>query len=328
MSAPGLVVVTGADGFAGAALCAHLRVTGTPLRGVMRELSVATAARPDMMPVGDLTTITDAALGNAMRGAGTVVHFAGRAHVMRETSADPLATFRAINVTVTKRVAQAAAATGAAHFVFASSVKVNGEATPPGRAFNESDPPAPQDDYAASKWEAECALADVARDTGMPVTLLRLPLLYGPGVKGNVARLTEAVARGVPLPFASIDNRRSVLGAGNLVSAVEAVLWGRLPATRSAVTYLVADAEPVSTPGLIRSIAAALGTKARLVSFPEPILHLAGQCVGRAPAMDRLTGSLVVDARAFGAAFDWRPPRTLAEELSDMVRARRGRADL
>jgi len=118
-----------------------------------------------MLPVGDLTGISDGALANALRGARAVVHLAGRAHVMRETTANPLQTFRAVNVATTERLARAAAAVGAAHFVFASSVKVNGEATPPARPFRESDPPDPHDDYAASKWEAECVLADVARET-------------------------------------------------------------------------------------------------------------------------------------------------------------------
>ncbi|HEY5309850.1 MAG TPA: NAD-dependent epimerase/dehydratase family protein, partial [Casimicrobiaceae bacterium] len=195
-NARGLVVVTGADGFAGRAVCAHFRATGVPFRGLVRAHSAATAARPDMLPVGDLTGISDDALANALRGAHTVVHLAGRAHVMRETATDPLAAFRAINFAATEHLARAAAAAGTAHFVFTSTVKVNGEETLPARPFRESDPPDPRDDYAVSKWEAECALADVARETGMSVTVLRLPLLYGPGVKGNIARLTEAIARG------------------------------------------------------------------------------------------------------------------------------------
>ena len=163
---PATVVVTGADGFAGRAACAHFRAAGIPLRGLVRALSPATAARPDMLPVGDLATISDGALANALRGAHAVVHLAGRAHAMRDDAADPLSAFRAVNVAATERLARAAAAAGVAHFVFASSVKVNGESTPPERPFRESDPPDPRDDYAVSKWEAECALGDVARETG------------------------------------------------------------------------------------------------------------------------------------------------------------------
>ena len=254
-NARGVVVVTGADGFAGRAACARFRAAGVPFRGLVRALSAATAARPDMLPVGDLTGIAEDVLANALRGARAVLHLAGRAHVMRETAADPVAAFRAINVAATERLARAAAAAGTAHFVFASTVKVNGEASPPARPFRESDPPDPRDDYAVSKWEAECALADVARETGMPVTVLRLPMMYGPGVKGNFARLTSAIARGVPLPLASIDNRRSLLGLGNLASALETLLRGPTPVAPVVRTCLLADSQPVSTPELIRAIA-------------------------------------------------------------------------
>jgi len=319
----GLVVVTGADGFAGRAVCAHFRAAGVPFRGLVRALSGETAARPDMLPVGDLATGSEEALANALRGAGTVVHLAGRAHVMHETATEPRAAFRAANVAATERVARAAAEAGAAHFVFASSVKVNGEATPPERPFRENDPPDPRDEYAASKWEAECVLADVARETGLAVTVLRLPLMYGPGVKGNFAQLTEAIARGLPLPLGSIDNRRSLLGVGNFVAALDAVLGHPTPAPGTAVTYLLADASPVATKELVQAIAAALGVAPRLLSVPPSLLRLASACVGKAAAFERLAGSLVVDTTAFRTRFGWQPPRSLAEELADMARARR-----
>jgi len=208
----GPVVVTGADGFAGRAVCAHLRAAGIPFRGLVRALSPFTAARPDMLPVGDLVTVSPATLTNVLRDAHAVVHLAGRVHAMRDDAADPVSEFRAANVAATERLARAAAAAGVAHFVFASSVKVNGESAPPERAFRESDPPDPRDAYAISKWEAECMLGDVSRSTSMPVTVLRLPLMYGPRAKANVARLTEAIASGMPLPLARIDNRRSLQG--------------------------------------------------------------------------------------------------------------------
>ena len=315
-------MVSGADGFAGRAACAHFRASGIPFRGLVRALSPATAARPDMLPVGDLATISAAALANALRDAHAVVHLAGRAHAMRDDAADSLSAFRAVNVAATERLARAAAAAGVVHFVFASSVKVNGESASPERAFSESDPPDPRDAYAISKWEAECILGDVARGTGMPVTVLRLPLMYGPHATANVARLTEAIARGVPLPLARIDNRRSMLGAGNFASALEALLGAAAPAPRTVATYFVADTVPVSTPEFARAIAAALGVSARLVPVPAPLLRMACACVGKASAFERLTGSLVVDVSAFRAAFGWHPPRPMAEELAAMARAR------
>ena len=166
-------------------------------------------------------------------------------------------------------------------------------------------------------------LGGIARETGLPVTVLRLPLLYGPWVKGNIARLTDAIARGVPLPLGSIDNRRSLLGAGNFVSALEALLGHPPPAPGTVATYFLADAVPVATPELVRAIATALGVTPRLVAVPPPLLRLACACVGKTAAIDRLTGSLVVDAGAFRGSFGWQPPRGMAEELADMVRARR-----
>jgi nucleoside-diphosphate-sugar epimerase len=323
VSARGLIVVTGADGFAGRAACSHFRAAGVPMRGLVRALVTETVARSDMFPLGDLTSTRDAELLNALRGAHTVVHLAGRAHRIDDDVADPLAEFRAINVGATQRLARAAAAAGAAHFVFASSVKVNGESTLPGHAFRESDPPDPRDDYAASKWEAECALADVARETGMPVTVLRLPLMYGPGERGNVARLTDTIARGIPLPLLRIGNRRSLLGLHNFVSALDALIAGPLTPARAVATYFVADKLPVSTPELVRAIAVALGVDARLFPMPLRLLRVVCACLGKAAAFERLAGSLVVDASAFGAAFGWRPPRAMADELADMARARR-----
>ena len=318
----GLVVVTGADGFAGRAVCAHFRAAGVPFRGLVRALSGETAARSDVLPVGDLATISDDALANVLRGAGSVVHLAGRAHVMHETATEPRAAFRAANASATERVARAAAAAGATHFVFASSVKVNGEATPLDRPFRESDPPDPRNDYAASKWEGECVLADVARETGLAATILRLPLLYGPGAKGNFARLTEAIARGMPLPLGSIDNQRSLLGLGNFVDALDCVLGHPVPALGTAVMYLLADASPVATPQLVRAIAAALGVAPRLLPIPPSLLRAVSTCVGKAAAYERLAGSLVVDTTAFRTRFDWHPPRSLEEELAGMARGR------
>jgi nucleoside-diphosphate-sugar epimerase len=319
---PGLMAVTGADGFLGRAVMCHWRATGVPCRGLVRKLSLASAARADMLPVGDLATRSDDTLANAVRGARTLVHLAGRAHVMRETAADPVMEYRRANVFVTERLARAAAAAGVAHFIFASTVKVNGDTTRPGRPFRESDPAHPRDAYAASKWEAERVLADVARDTGMRVTVLRLPLLYGPGVKGNFGRLLRAIARGVPLPLGAIGNRRSLLGVANFVDALDVLCANAAAGNGRVATYFLADGEAVSTPDLIRAIASALRVAPRLVPVPIGALRLASACVGRAGAVERLAGSLEVDTGAFRTTFGWVPSHTLAAGLADAVATR------
>jgi nucleoside-diphosphate-sugar epimerase len=148
-------------------------------------------------------------------------------------------------------------------------------------------------------------------------------LVYWPGAKGNFARLTGAIARGMPLPLGSIDNRRSLLGLGNCVDALDCVLGHLAPAPGTAVTYLLADASPVATPQLVRAIASALGVAPRLLSIPPALLRMASACIGKAAAYERLAGSLVVDTTAFRTRFGWQPPRPLEVELAEMARGRR-----
>ena len=320
VSGPVDVVVTGADVFVGRALCARWRDAGIAFRGLVRRLTPDTAARPDMVPIGDLATIRDYALGCVLSSATTLLHLAGRAHVMGRRIPEPASAYRVVNALATERIARAAAAAGVGHFIFASTVKVSGESTLPGRPLRETDPPHPRDDYAASKWEAEQLLADVARDTGMRVTVLRLPLLYGPAMKGNLARLRRAIERGVPLPLAAIDNRRSLLGVTNFASAVDTL---RVQSARDggAATYFVADAEAVSTPVLVRAMAGALGVAPRLVHVPVGVLRFAAACAGAGEQMDRLAGSLEVDTTAFRTDFSWAPPVALGEGLAQALRA-------
>ncbi len=321
---PGLIVVTGAAGLIGRAVCAHWRATGRPVRGLVRALDARTVARPEFLPVGDLADASPAVLANAVAGAETVIHLAARVHrLARDDDAEAArAAYRRDNVEATLNLAHAAVAAGARHFVFASTVKIHGEISPPGRPWRESDPPDPHDDYAASKWEAERRLAGLAEDAGLAVTALRLPLTYGPGVGANFAALMTAVRRGVPLPFAGIDNRRSLLFTGNLASALDALLADPEPAARAQLMpYLLADAQPVSTPELAGALAQALGVRARLFRVPMGILRLAGACAGRASAIDRLAGSLEVDTTAFRSRFDWLPPFTLAQGLAQTCAA-------
>jgi len=295
------VVVTGSNGFIGRALCAQLAAEGVATRALSRA------------DYGDLATADDGLLDDALRGAGAVVHLSGRAHVMRETSANPPDAYRVANAVATERLAHAASRAGAARFVFASTVKVNGDASPRGRAFRENDPAAPADDYARSKYDAERALGQVAATGALQPVILRLALVYGPGVKGNFRVLWDAVARGRLLPLGAIDNRRSLLGLANLVDALIAAV------DAPAGTYLVADAHSVSTPGLVQAIADVQGKPANLAFVPLPILRFAGSFAGRRAAVDRLTSSLEVDASAFTAATGWQPRATLAQGLAAII---------
>ena len=306
-----IVAITGADGFIGRACMPLLRGAGYDVRGLVRALGSQTVARRDYMAVGDLALWSEPSMRAVLRDAGAIVHLAGIAH---RAHASPEG-LRAVNVDATARLARAAAAQGVGHFVFVSSVKVNGETSPMGRPFTESDPPNPRDAYGASKWAAERALGEVAESSGMRTTVLRLPLTYGPGAKANVAALAAAVRRGIPLPLAGIDNRRSVLGAGNLASALAAVLASGDEA-QAAATYFVADARAVSTAELVEALAAAMRVAPRLFRVPTSLLRMAGAWTGRSETVERLLDTLEVDTSAFRSRFAWSPPYSLEEGMA------------
>jgi len=300
------VLVTGASGFVGRALCAALVSFGHRVRMAAR------APQPDLpgaVAVGDIGPATD--WRAALAGIDSVVHLAARTHVLRETAADPLGEFRRTNVGGSERLARAAAAMGVRRFVFLSSVKVNGESTA-ARPFTESDAPYPEDAYGRTKLEAEQALAGISAATGLEVVVLRPPLVYGPGVKGNFLRLMRLVARGLPLPLGAIRNQRSLVYVGNLADAIVKSLDAPQAAGR---TYLVSDGEDLSTPDLVRGLARALGVKPRLLSLPPAALGLAATLAGKRAEFARLTGSLQVDSSRIRRELDWRPPFTLAHGL-------------
>lgn len=298
MSAP-LVAVTGAAGFIGRAFCERASSQGRAVRTFSRA---PLQERSDGVVV-DLAQAGSAALAQALAGVATVVHLAGRAHVRGETGAQFDVLYRDANETATRRLAKAALAAGVRRFIFASTVKVNGEATRPGHPFRNDDAPAPQDAYARSKLAAEAALFETAAGTSMDVVVLRLPLVYGRGARGNFRMLVDAVRGRRLLPIGAIANRRALLGIDNLLDAIDAAIDA--PAPRG--VHFVADADSVSTPQLVRAIAAALHVEPRIASVPVPLLRLVGALVGRRDAIARLTGSLEVDASSLAAATRWKP---------------------
>lgn len=263
--------------------------------------------------VGDLADRPD--LGPALSGVEVVIHLAGRAHVMRETAADAEAAFHRANVDATRHLAEQAAGAGVRRFLLLSSVKVNGERT--GEApFTETDPPAPQDAYGRSKWAAEQALHEIAAATGLEVVAIRPPLVYGPGVKANFLRLLRLVERGLPLPLAGVRNRRSLVSVWNLCDLI--VACATHPAARGE-TFLASDQHDLSTPELVRAIAAAMGRSARLFPFPAPVLRLAAWALGQGAAVERLVGSLQVDSGKATRLLGWTPPVGVEDGLRRTV---------
>lgn len=294
------VLVTGGTGFVGRVACRVLAARGHQV------------VAPDRRQVGELGPDTD--WRPFLAGCDAVLHLAARAHVMDETAADPLALFLRVNRDGTLRLAEQARKSGVARFLFVSSIKVNGEATPLDRPFRADDPPAPADPYGLAKAEAEEGL----RALGLSLTVIRPPLVHGPGAKGNLAALMRVVVKGLPLPLGRVDNRRSLVGVDNLAECLAFLLERRAEGT-----FLVKDFEDVSTPQLIRLAARGLGRPARLLPVPPALLRLGGAVLGRAVAIDRLLGSLVVDDSPL-RALGWAPPVTLTDGLARMAAAYRG----
>lgn len=293
MSRP--VLVTGASGFIGGHLLAELRARGLTIVEARRELGPDTQWR------------------DVLEGVGCVVHLAAAAHE-RAQAHERRGDFEAlkrVNALATERLARAAADAGVATFVFLSTIGVHGDETF-GAPFNEESARRPRSLYAASKLHAEQLLAGIGKDGGMAVCILRPTLVYGPGNRGNFIRLLRAVDRGWPLPFAAVRNRRSLTYVGNLVSAIGKVL----ESPKAAGAFVVCDAEALSTPQIVRGLAAGLGRHARLFAFPQAMLRLAGAAAGRRDLARRLVGSLEADGAKLRRVLEWQPPFSAAQALA------------
>jgi len=231
---------------------------------------------------------------------------------MKDAAADPLTEFLKVNLHGTENLAKQAARSGVKRFVYVSSVKVNGEETHGQRSYTEQDTPAPQDPYGISKWQAEQALQRIAQETGLEVVIVRPPLVYGPGVKGNFISLLAAIDNGITLPLAGASNARSLVYVGNLVSAL--IACSTHPAA-AGKTYLVRDGEDISTAQLVEKIAAALGRKSRLFYLPPGLLRTVASVLGRSAQIDRLFGSLRVSDAKLRDELGWAPPYKLEQGL-------------
>ncbi len=304
------VLVTGATGFVGRALCAQLDAAGHAVIPAVRRGT----GLPDEVVVGDIGPSTDWHM--ALEGCDAVVHLAARVHKMRESTQDPHVLYHETNTEATLNLARQAAQAGVKRFVFVSTIKVNGEGRD--EPYRETDVPAPEDAYAVSKWEAEQGLHRIAQETGLEVVILRPPLVYGPGVKANFLRLMQTVQKGWPLPLGAIRNRRSLLYLGNFVDAIWRCVEHQAAAGQ---TFLLDDGQAVSTPDLIRVLARSMGRSARLLAVPVGALEGVGILLGKRAAVARLTGSLYVDSAAIRTRLGWTPPFSMEAGLAATVAA-------
>lgn len=294
------VLVTGANGFVGSALCAELRRRSIDWRGAMRRPPAGADPHVVMMP----SLAPDADWSAALEGIDVVIHAAARVHVMRDQAADPLAEFRRANTEGTLTFARQAAAAGVKRFVFVSSIKVNGERTLPGQPFVPQVAQAPCDPYGLSKYEAEEGLKSLAAETGLEIAIVRPPLVYGPGVGANFLSMMRWITRGVPLPLGAINNRRSLVALDNLVDLLLTCATHPSAANR---VFLVSDGEDLSTTDLLRRLGRAMGKPPRLLPVPAVALRWGTALLGRGDIGRRLCGSLQVDASETSRTLGWKP---------------------
>lgn len=304
------VLVTGATGFVGRALVPMLSTAGHDVTIAVRDFSFAEHLEDiQIQNIGDIGPNTD--WQQALTNIDTVLHLAGRAHVMTESDTDPMAAYRHINRDGTQHLAQAAADAGVKRLVFLSSIKVNGGRTL-GQPFTESDAPQPEDAYGQSKWEGEQALRDIAAKTKMEAVIVRTPLVYGPYVKGNFRSLLNICSKQMPLPLGGLQNKRSLIFVGNLADALLRCLTHP---DASDQAYLVRDGIDVSTTTLIKNTAQALGYRARLFPVPNYFLRAGGALTGKSVMVSRLIESLEVNDSAIQRDLDWTPPFTMVQGL-------------
>lgn len=323
------VLVSGANGFVGRAFVRELtRSTDFEVIAAVRKMkadrenaSINTTFDGELSEdsaTGELTHVLIAEISgetdwsHALIGVHTVVHLAARVHVMHEQSANPLAEFRRVNVEGTMQLARQAVAAGVKRFVYVSSIKVNGES---GR-FSESDKPEPHDDYGISKFEAEVALQEIARSSGLEVVIVRPPLVYGAGVKANFRSLVNLVGRRVPLPFGAIMNKRSFISVDNLVNFLVACVTHPAAANQ---TFLISDGHDLSTTELMQAIARAMNQPSRLIPVPAWMMESALKAAGKGAIADRLLGTLSVDISKARTLLQWTPPVTVDEALRRTV---------
>ena len=323
------ICITGINGFIGNPLFQALSKINKPVTGTVRSKDLFLRfPGAKVISIGDINLNTN--WKNALVDTDCVIHCAGRAHIINETKINTLKIYRSVNVDGSKQLAKQAAEAGVKRLIFLSSVKVNGESTDntcgdagsnnkKKNMFTQNDKPDPKDPYAISKLEAEKVLWEVSNKTGLEVTVVRLPLVYGHGVKGNLAKLIKLVKSGIPLPLSMIQNQRSMIGVDNLIDLLTKCIDHPHAAGK---TFLASDGEDLSTPDLISHISYAMGQSVRLFPVPIFLLKFFAHIFSKQKEIDRLVGSLRVNNSHTRQILNWIPPTSITEGIRRMIQGK------
>lgn len=316
-----MILITGTNGFIGSRLKNFLNHKKRPSRGLTRnEINLENISN-SLDNKNNIEIWKD-----IFKDINTVIHCAAKVHLMNKTKLDNLDLYRSINVNGTCRLAEKAVKSGVKRFIFLSTIKVNGEDTKDGNLFYSPDLIVSKkkledknknliDPYTISKLEAEEELWKISKKTGLEIVIVRLPLVYGPGVKGNFSRLIKLIKHNLPLPLATINNRRSMISIDNLIDLLMNCVDH--PDAKNK-TFLVSDGQDLSTPDLLRLIADAMGKTLHLFPFPLTLLQIIGIVIGKSNEINRLTGSLQVDCNYTKEILDWSPPFDIEESIRRM----------
>lgn len=307
------VLVTGANGFVGRYLCTELCRQKHAVVAAVRSANTRMNDFEQVI-IGSIDSATD--WSKALSGVQLVIHLAARVHVMNDSATDALIEYRKVNVDGTLHLALQASKAGAKRFIFISSIKVNGEFSEIDKPFTEGNAANPQDAYGMSKFEAEQGLLWIAQQTGMEVVIVRPPLVYGPGVKANFAKLMQVIKHKIPLPFGAIENKRSFVYVGNLVSLILRCMDH--PAAANQV-FLVSDGCDLSTTELLRECAVAMEVKPILWQVPQRLIEFCVALIGKRDVMQRICGNLQVDITKVRTLLGWAPPISVTDGLKATV---------